>query len=405
MRAPENHGRVPPGPEPRWLVGNLLEFGRDPLAFLMHCARTYGEVVRFRMMRTPVYLLNNPEYIESVLSTDSRNFSKGRSIRALYPLVGQGLFTAEGERWLRLRKLNQPAFRPSRTPAFADAVMGCVRRMTAKWRPGDTLDIYSEMNDLTVQIVARALFGLDVEDDAAEIGEALHPILKQFRSQLNTAMLIPPEFPTPGNLRMKRALLRMEQVVGRIIRQRRAATDRSDDLLNALMNPADPATALNDRELRDEVMTFLVAGHETTAVALTWTWYLLSLNPQADSRMESEIGDVLGGRPVSLDDLARFAYTTRVFLEAMRLYPPAWTTPRVALAPCRFGDFLIPAGSSVTMSQWVMHRDPRFYPNPSVFDPDRWEGGLLSRLPRFAYFPFGGGPRGCPASRWRWWKP
>jgi cytochrome P450 len=386
---------LPPGPAPHWLLGNLPEFRRDPLAFLSHCARTYGEVACFHILRTPVYLLSNPEHIASVLSTNSRSFVKGRSIRALYPLLGQGLFTAEGDRWLRLRKMNQPAFRPDRTGPFAAAVLDCTRRVAAGWRAGDTLDVYAVMNDLTVRIVARALFGMDFEGDAAEVGAALHSILKQFRSQLDTAMLIPAGFPTPGNLRMRRALRRMEDIVYRVIRERRAAALRADDLLSALMYPEDPATALNDRELRDEVMTFLVAGHETTAVALTWAWYLLSGHPEADSRLASEIDALIGNRPVSLDDLRGFAYARAVLLETLRLYPPAWTTPRVAIADCSIGDYSVPAGTSVTMSQWVMHHDPDFFPDPLGFQPDRWQGGLLTRLPRYAYFPFGGGPRGC----------
>ena len=267
--------------------------------------------------------------------------------------------------------------------------------MVGRWRDGDTLDIHGAMNDLTVQIVARALFGLEVESDTAEVGTCLHSILEQFRAQMDTGLLIPPSFPTPGNLRMKRALAKLEGVVYRIIRERRASAHRTDDLLSTLLHPADSGECLTDTELRDEVMTLLVAGHETTAVSLTWTWYLLSLHPEVEARLASEIAGVIGGRPVTFDDLHRFRYVSRVVLETLRLYPPAWTTPRVALEDCMIGEFPVPRGASITMSQWVMHRDPRYFAEPSTFDPDRWADGLLARLPRFAYFPFGGGPRGC----------
>jgi cytochrome P450 len=365
------------------------------LGFLTNCARTYGDVAAFRILNTPVYAVSKPEYIESVLSINSRNFVKGRSMRAAIPLLGQGLFTSEGARWLRLRKLNQPAFRKDRTQAYARATEESLLRMLGRWRNGDTLDIHGAMNDLTVQIVARALFGTDVESDTAEVGAALHSILEQIRAQMDYGLLIPPGFPTPGNLRMKRALARLDGIVYRIIRERRAAAHRTDDLLSTLLHPADADASLTDTELRDEVMTLLVAGHETTAVSLSWTWYLLSLHPDAEAGLTSEIASVAGGRPVTFDDLPRLRYAGRVVLESLRLYPPAWTTPRLAITDCRIGEFPVPRGTSITMSQWVMHRDPRYFERPSVFDPDRWAGGLLGRLPRFTYFPFGGGPRGC----------
>ncbi len=386
---------MPPGPKPHWLLGNLPEFRRDPLGFLTDCARTYGDIASFRILGVPVYLVSRPEDIEGVLSTNSRNFVKGRSVRASFPLLGKGLFTSEGASWLRLRKLNQPAFRRDRTEAYAQAVIDCTRRMVGRWRDGDTLDIHTAMNDLTVQIVARVMFGLDVESDTAEVGASLHEILEHFRAQMDAGLLIPPGVPTPGNLRMKRALTRLESIVYRIIRDRRACTRPTDDLLSTLLHPADPGACLTDRELRDEVVTLLVAGHETTAVSLTWTWYLLSLAPEVDARLAAEIAGVIGNRPAALADLPRFQYAGRVVLEALRLYPPAWTTPRVAIEDCTIGEFPVPRGTSITMSQWVMHRDPRFFAKPSAFDPDRWAGGLLARLPRFAYFPFGGGPRGC----------
>jgi len=355
----------------------------------------YGDVACFRILRVPVYLVSRPEYIERVLAAHGRQFVKGRTMRASAPLLGQGLFTSEGARWIRLRKLNQPGFRRDRLPAFAQTTVECTQRMAGCWRDGDTLDIHAAMNDLTVRIVARSLLGIDVEADGEEVGHCLHTVLEQFRAQLDTGLLIPSGFPTPGNIRMKRALQRLEGIVARIIRERRSSAQRADDLLSNLLYPADPSTALTEQELRDEVMTLLVAGHETTAVSLSWAWYLLSQHPEVEALMASEIAGTIGDRPATLDDVPRLPYIHRVLLEVLRLYPPAWTTPRLAVEDCMIGEFSVPRGTSVTMSQWVMHRDPRYFMDPLAFQPDRWATGLLAQLPRFAYFPFGGGSRGC----------
>ncbi len=376
------------------MLGNLPEFRRDPLGFFTSCAR-YGDVVLYRILRIPVYLVNRPEDIESVLSTNSRNFIKGRLVRGAVPLFGKGLFVSEGARWARLRKLTQPGFRRDRIPAYARAVQECARRMVGGWRGGDTLDIHGAMNNLTVEIVARALFGQDVEEDAAEISACLHVVLEHIRAQLDTGRLIPLGVPTPGNLRMKRALARLDAVVARIIERRRAPSGPSDDLLSRLLHPADPGTQLTAEDLRDEVVGLIVAGQETMAVTMTWTWYLLAHHPECEARLAAEIDAVIGSREVALEDLPRLTHALHVLLESLRLYPPAWTIPRSAAVDCVVGGFRVARGSSVNVSPWVVHRDPRYFVEPDVFNPDRWAGDLRERLPRYAYFPFGGGPRGC----------
>ncbi len=390
-----SNGHVPPGPKSHWLLGNLPEFRRDPLAFFSGCAQTYGDIARFHILKVPVYLVNRPEEVEKILSTNSRNFRKGRFIQALGPLMGRSLFTTEGAEWLRFRKANQPGFRRDRLPAFAEAVVECAGRMSGRWRDGDTIDIHASMNALTVQIAVRAFFGRDIDHEALDVGHNLHEILEHFSTQVDTGMLIPASIPTPANLRMKRAMARLNSFVDDTIRKRRASGERTDDLLSSLLFPDDSSPRLTDKELRDEVKTLLAVGNDTTASSLTWTWYLLSQHPQVAERLTVEIEAVVGDRNVTLDDLPRFRYAGRIVLESLRLYPPAWTTPRVSLEDGIIGGYPVRRGASITMSQWVMHRDPRYFPEPAVFNPDRWEGGLMERLPRFAYFPFSGGPRGC----------
>jgi cytochrome P450 len=389
---PSNY--VPPGPKPHWLVGSLPEFRRDPLEFLTHCVRTYGDTVSFRILRVPVYLLTRPDHIEIVLSTNSGSFIKGRLIRASL-LFGKGLFASDGAAWARLRKLNQPAFRRDRVTAYARATQDCARRMVGRWRDGDTFDIHAAMNELTVQIVSRALFGLDVEAYSAEVGACMHTVLEHFRAQVDTGLLIPQSFPTPGNLRMKRALARLEGIVHRIIRERRTSGRRTDDLLSSLLQPGDSGACLTDGELCDEVKTLLVIGNDTTAVTLTWMCYLLSQHPAVEERLASEIAAVIGDRPVTLEDVPRLMYASRILLESLRLYPPAWSIPRVAVEDCKIGELTVARGTSITVPLWVIHRDPRHFAEPDMFDPDRWADGFRERLPAFAYFPFGSGPRGC----------
>jgi cytochrome P450 len=270
-------------------------------------------------------------------------------------------------------------------------------RQLAGWRDGETRDLQAEMNCLTLEITAQTLFGAAADDRTAEVRGALAAAFAGFDARLGSWLRLPEWVPTPKNLAARRAVRRLDEIVYGFIRRRRASGEQRDDLLSILLHARDEGdgSGMTDRQLRDEAMTLFLAGHETTALALTWTGYLLAQHPGAAAKLRAELQAVLGGRPPAVADLPRLAYAERVVLESMRLYPPAYAIGREAAAPCEVLGYPVPAGTTVFMSQWVMHRDPRFWHDPEKFDPDRWEGGLAQRLPRFAYFPFGGGPRLC----------
>ncbi len=271
-------------------------------------------------------------------------------------------------------------------------------RMLKSWTPGKDCNILLEMMRVTLQIAARTLFGSDVADEATEISDAMRILQANFMKRFNTFLPVPLWVPTASNLRFHRAVRRIDEVLYRFIRERRAAADQTkNDLLSLLIQARDEndATGMTDRQLRDEAMTLFLAGHETTALTLSWTWYLLSENPEAQAKLQAELDDVLGGRAPTVEDLPRLKYTEWVIQESMRLYPPAYVIGREALSDGELGGYRLPRGTTVLMSQWVVQRDARHFEKPLEFRPERWDGDLAQRLPKFAYFPFGGGPRMC----------
>jgi cytochrome P450 len=310
--------------------------------------------------------------------------------------LGEGLLTSEGPEWRRQRRLCQPAFHRPRFASYGQTMTTYAEEMLATWRDGDVRDIHQEMMQLTMRIVAKVLFGVEVKQDTERVAGALNVLM---RHTSGGRMILPPalrHLPFPALLRVKRAVREIDEIVNHIIRQRRACDEDTGDLLSMLIaSRDDDGSHMTDRQLRDEIMTFLLAGHETTAVSLSWTWYLLSQHPEAGQKLRQELDDVLGGRTPQLEDLARLPYTDKVVKESMRLYPPAWSLARAVAKEIEIAGYRLPAGSNVVMSPWIMHRDPRFFENPGQFDPDRWTPETTQRLPRFAYFPFGGGPRLC----------
>ncbi|HEY7423135.1 MAG TPA: cytochrome P450 [Gemmataceae bacterium] len=386
-----------PGPRGHWLMGNLPEFRRDMLVFFTRCARDYGDAVLFRLGPKRIVLLSHPSLVEEVLVTGNRHFAKHYILRLLVPLLGSGLLTSEGDFWLRQRRLMQPAFLRDRVASYGPVVIDYANRVLAEWRGGETRDVHAEMMRLTLGIAARTLLDVDAMDRAGSVARAFEQILADFSYRFESAYPLPLWLPTPGNRKVKQALAQLDAVIHGIIKERRAGDAGRGDLLSILLRArdAEDGRGMTDQQLRDEVMSLFLASHETTANALAWTWYLLATHPEAEAQLLSELGAALGGRAPTAADLPRLGCAEHIILEAMRLYPPVYAFGREALRDCTVGMHQLPAGTTVLMSQWVLHRDPRFFEAPDEFRPQRWANGLAQRLPRCAYIPFSAGPRVC----------
>jgi cytochrome P450 len=391
----------PPGPRGVPFLGSGITFGSDPLRFLTECARRYGDLVAFRLGAWPALLVNNPADIEYVLVRHHRSFTKSRRFRRYTRAIfGTGLLTAEGEDWQRQRRLNAPAFSGQRLASYGAVMVRHAEAMLQGWKPGERVDVHSRLMALTLEIAAEALFGTSVKRDVADMGQSSDALVSEISARLRRPVFIPEAIPIPGNVRFRRALRRIDQLVARIISERKqSGEDRGDLLSQLLLARSDSGEPLTERQVRDEVITMLLAGHETTALALSWTCHLLSTHPTIESRLAAEVREVLGTRPPTVDDLVRLSLCEHVVNEAVRLYPPAWTIGREAVGPCELGGYSVPAGMTIFIAPWVLHRDPRYFDDPNEFLPDRWASGLARQLPRFAYMPFGGGPRICIGSR------
>jgi cytochrome P450 len=387
----------PSAPKGRFLVGHLLDMRQDHLGFVTAAARTHGDFVPLQFGRRPVYLLSHPDYVEEVLVKQHRNFSKGYFYRILEPLLGKGLVTSEGDFWLRQRRLAQPAFHRERINAFAEVMVEYTQALLAEWRDGDVRDVHEDMMRLTLRVVGKTLFDADVEEDAPDVGRELSTALAELSNQMvGPEFLLPARIPTPSRLRLQQAIRRLDPLVFRIIAERRRSGVDAGDLLSMLLQAQDEdGSSMTDGQLRDEAMTIVLAGHETTALALSWAWYLLSEHPDAQARLADEVDDVLGDRDPTVTDVPQLRYAEAVIMEAMRLYPPIFGIGRESVEACEIGGHALPAGANVYIVPWVIQRDPRFFDEPDAFKPERWLDGLQKRLPRFAYFPFGGGPRLC----------
>jgi len=388
---------LPPGPKGHPILGVMPEFNRDTLGFITRC-RDYGDVVRARFLYVTAYFIYHPDDIEYVVSTNAKNFIKSMSLRSNFfqRLVGNGLLTSEGEVWKRQRRLAQPAFHRQRISAYGDVMVNYAQRMMATWQAGEVRDIHRNMMRLTLEIVVRTLFNADVSQDADKVGRVLSQIVKPFASQATIKWILDNRLPTTTHRRFHREAQEIDDIVYRIIADRRASGLDQGDLLSMLLEAQDEdGSQMTDKQLRDEVMTLFLAGHETTALTLSWAWYLLAQNPAIEEKFHAELDDLLGGRLPTMDDLSRLKYTDRIVREAMRLYPPAYGLGREAIEECEIGGFRVPRKTQVFMFQWATQRDPRFFPEPEAFHPERWTEEFASSLPKYAYFPFGGGPRFC----------
>jgi cytochrome P450 len=387
-----------PAPPARGLGGHLRPLTDDPLAFFESCAREYGDFVPLRLVGRPAFFLNHPDYIEQVLVTDQRHFSKGRDYRRNFRFLGNGLLTSEGDFWLRQRRLIQPAFHRQRIGTYGTTMIARSQDLLERWPQGAMRDIHEDMMHVTIEIVAKTLFGIDAAAEAAIVGRALDAIIARYVETRGSVWhtLLPDRIPTRGNRRYNRAVAQLDAVTAKIIDRHRAGEGDRDDLLTMLLEARDEdGKGMSDRQLRDEVLTLLLAGHETTANTLSWAWHLLGTHPEVATRLRAELDAVLGGRPPETGDAARLPYTNNLIKEALRLYPPSYIITREAATDGTIGGYPVPAGALILFSQWVMHRDARYFPEPERCNPDRWADGLEQRLPRYAYFPFGGGPRMC----------
>jgi cytochrome P450 len=388
---------LPPGPKSLFGLEGLA-FRRDPLGFLTRLARRYGDIAHFRVGPQHVFLLNHPDYIRDALVTHNQYFGRGRGLQRLKRLLGEGLLTSEGDHHRRQRRLIQPAFRHERITAHADLIAKHSERFAARWQDGETRDMLPEMRRLALAAIGRALFSTGMEADAdamiQESTAAIH-LLDLFGAPKGRLVTLLRRLPLIGRAHIKRSRERLDAVIYRIIDERRLSGRDHDDLLSALLTARDGEGGMPDEQVRDEVLTLMHAGSETLANALTWTWYLLTRNAEAEAKLHDELDNVLAGRTPTFEDVPRLAYTEKVFLEAMRVYPPAWTMSRFVLKDYTVGGYTMPAGSLVLMSQYVMHRDERYYPQPHRYDPERWSPEARQSRPQFTYFPFGGGPRRC----------
>jgi cytochrome P450 len=400
---PETLTQLPPPPGPGYRPNKeeLRTLQQGPHEFILTVARTYGGIVRYPVGPLPVYLVTEPEYVRHVLQDNNKAYNKQTfQYKLLSSITGQGLLTSDGDFWLKQRRLAQPAFRRQHVSGFTTIMADAVESMLARWesyaRRGEPLDIAAEMMHVALQIVAKAMFGADVGDQADGVAQATLTVLDHIIARARTFGLTPTFLPTAANRQFWQAMKLLNNTVNRTITDRRNAGP-AQDLLSNLMQAQDAETGhrMSDENLRDEVMTMLIAGHETVASAMAWTWYLLGEHPEKEAELHAELAQELGGRTPTDADLPNLCYTDMVFSEALRLYPPAWIITRKALEDDAIGGYHIPANSLVVTSPYVTHRLEAYWPQPERFEPERFVPAASAARPRFAYYPFGGGPRLC----------
>jgi cytochrome P450 len=396
---PSNGHRLPPGPKGLPIVGVAFDIRRDPLAGMRRMAQDYGDIVHFRVMMQDRILLNHPDYINQVLVTQQAKFHKSELTRRITGrMLGQGLLISEGDFWRRQRRLAQPAFHRGRLGEYGATMLEIAETHVRDWRDGDVRNMAQEMTALTLDIAVRTLFGTTLPGEARQVGQSMTFLMRYSLKRQRLPFRIPEKWPTPNNRRADRELEFIASLVLRMISERRAEENsvHHADLLALLMGAVDEdGSRMTPQQLHDEAMTLFIAGHETTAQMLGWTWYALGENPEAEARLHEELRAVLGGRSPEAADFPRLPYLQAVMNEVLRLYPPAYILARETVAPIEIGGYSMPLRSTIIFSQWVMHRDPRYYDDPDVFRPERWLDGLADRLPPGAYFPFGDGPRRC----------
>ena len=385
----------PPGPPNRFKIGNLRSMMSDPLGCMMD-ASEYGPLSNLPLLNEPYVLVRDPELIQQSLAQGHTVMRKDRFTRELDRVLGKGLVTSEGNLWRRQRKLVAHAFIPRRIRTYGDAMVAAAHRSLADWKDGQEINIYESMAELTMDVVGRTLFDTDVRDTAREVGDALN-VISDYYSQVLESPIKPPDWwPSPGMFRFRRAARNVDRIVAEMIEARREARRDRGDLLSALLQAQDEeGGGMSNQQLRDECITLFLAGHETTSIALGHTFYLLSKHPEIESKLHREVAAVLEDRRATAEDYPRLEYTERVIKESMRLYPPVYAIGRQLLEDFELGGYTLEKGVTLLFAQWVTHRRPESFPDPLRFDPDRWLPERAAKIHRYAYFPFGGGPRIC----------
>ncbi len=393
----------PPGPRARVPGALVLAFYRDMLGFLCRLQHEYGDVVAFRLGPEHTVLLSHPEHIHEVLVTQHRAFTKGRRGDVSKQFLGEGLLSSEGAVHQRQRHLMQPAFHRQRLTQYATVMTTAATRLSQAWQDGETLDIAPAMMRLSLAIASKTLFDTDVEAEATAIGRAITTLLR-FAPRVNFPFAPLLRFlPLPSNFQLRRAQHFLDTFIYRLIDERRATGGETGDVLSMLVRARfDDGSPMSARQVHDETLTLLLAGHETTALALSWTWSLLAQHPDVDAALLAELQSVLGGRLPTVEDLPQLQYTRMVFSEALRLYPPVWLMTRRAREEVQIGAYRFPPGTFFLITQYITHRDPRYFANPEAFIPTRWAAPPDAAPPRYAYFPFGGGPRQCLGEGFAW---
>lgn len=393
---------LPPASRSQFPGQTLLGFRRDPIQFLRRLARNQGDVVSFRLGPERLILVNHPDLIRDVLVTDASCFHKGRGLERAKRLLGEGLLTSEDAYHLRQRRLIQPAFHRQRIASYAETMTRCAAIVRDTWQDGEQRDMAEEMMHLTLAIVGKTLFNTDVESESERVGAAMSEVLALFNLFMLPFADLLEKLPLPQVRRFDRARARLDSIIYGLIDEHRARGDDQGDLLSMLLSAQDEdKTMMTDAQIRDEAITIFLAGHETTANMMAWTWYLLSQNPEAEARFHAEIEALPGDEP-GLDDLPRLSYTRRVLSESLRLYPPGWIVGRRAIKETEVGGYAVPRGTIVILAPVVTQRDERWFSDPERFDPDRWTPEAEAIRPKFAFFPFGGGSRICIGEQFAW---
>ncbi len=400
-----NRSKLPPGPKPIIPLGLLSSFRRDSIGFLTRIAKEYGDIVHFKFGPIRIVLLNHPDFIKEVLSTQHSNFIKGRPLKMVKEVLGEGLLTSEGELHKRQSQIIRPAFHRKMIESYAISMTECASHLMNGWEDGMTVDIRDEMTRMSLAIAGKTLFTVDIDDEAPEIIQALNTVSALFgRITMPFAELLI-KIPIPSTIRFNRAKARLDETIYKMIDNRRNNKVDNGDMLSLLLRSQDENGAgggMSDQQVRDEALTLFLTAFDTTSNALNWTWYLLSQNPEAEAELHEELDRVLKGRIPTVEDIEQLKFTRMVFGEAMRMFPPTYVLARQALEDFSIDKYIVPGGTLILMSPYLIHHDSRFHKEPEKFNPHEWDNHSKNKASNYEYFPSGGGPRACLGQSFAW---